>query len=99
METNKVFVSSLLQTEVEIESENKEDALERVEKSLEDLGLLNEEAVLTQCTTSKLLKEDLEIIQILEESKDIETACKKIIEVINRETGENYESFRVVCRD
>lgn len=45
MEINKIFVSSLLQTEVEVESENKEDALERVEKSLEDLGLLNEEEI------------------------------------------------------
>lgn len=42
MEINKIFVSSLLQKEVEVESENKEDALEMVEKSLEDLGLLNE---------------------------------------------------------
>lgn len=97
MEINKVFVSSLLQTEVEVESENKEDALERVEKSLEDLGLLNEEAVWTQCTTSKLLKEDLEIIKILEESANLETAKKKIIDVINRETGEKYGSESKRC--
>lgn len=92
MKTFNVYVSYLVQTKIEVVSEDENAALKHVEESLNDFGVFDENAIWTQCTTSKILKKDLEIIQILEESKNLEVAKRKIIEVINRETGENYES-------
>lgn len=88
MERNTVIVSTLIQNECSTESEQFDEAVREVK----ELFCEYEEAKWTQYTNSYLLKQDLEIIQILEESSDLETAKKKIIDVINRETGENYES-------
>lgn len=88
MKKNTVIVSTLIQNEFSTEYEQFDEAVREVKESFCEY----EEAKWTQYTNSYLLKQDLEIIQILEESSDLETAKKKIIEVINRETGENYES-------
>lgn len=95
MDRYKVIVSTLIQNEYEVEAESQEKAYQYIQEN----EYVYEEAKYTQYTNSYLLKEDLEIIKILEESANLETAKKKIIDVINRETGEKYESPRTLCRD
>lgn len=93
MDRYKVIVSTLIQNEYEVEAESQEEAYQYIR----DKEYVYEEAKYTQYTNSYLLKEDLEIIKILEESASLETAKKKIIDVINRETGEKYGSKSKRC--